>query len=165
MHTIGPALVSNNVRALKPNVEPGPDIAGYYPLISHIQAGNWTVLADNFQPGDAEKWIASGHNLGPHGYMLRVKGDSMKDPGGEFSFTEGMILHVNADLVPMPGQFAIARRQSTLEATFKRYVMIDGEPYLSALNPDWPREQKFLKLRPGDVWCGVVITASYAHLP
>lgn len=147
------------------NVSPGPDVKGLYPLISEVQAGMWTELCDHFQPGDADVWCASTRNLGEHGYMLRVTGDSMADPGARYSFPEGMILHVNPELTPTPGQFVIVRRESTKEATFKRYIMMDGEPYLEAINPDWPKDKRFLKLQPGDAWCGVVVDASLSNLP
>lgn len=147
------------------NIEPGPDAHGSYPLISEVQAGNWTELQDNFAPGDAEEWLPSTKNLGPHGYMLRVKGDSMTNPGSRLSFPDGTILHVKPGCMPTPGQFVIVRREHTQEATFKRYVLIDSEPYLEAINPDWPKEKKYLPLRPGDEWCGVVVDASLGGLP
>ena len=147
------------------NTEPGPDAKGRYPLISEVQAGMWTELCDHFQPGDAEQWLPSTKNLGECGYMLRVKGNSMEDPGGRYSFPDGMVLHVNPHLTPTPNQFVIVRREATKEATFKRYVLIDGEPYLEAINPDWPKDKKFLKLQPGDAWCGVVVDASLGGLP
>jgi len=146
------------------NVSEGPAIRGLYPLISEVQAGMWTELCDNFAPGDAEDWLPSTKNLGECGYMLRVNGNSMENPGGRFSFPEGMVLHVNPDLDPAPNQFVIVRRESTKQATFKRYVVIDGEPYLEAINPDWPKDKKYLPLQPGDVWCGVVVDASYGGL-
>lgn len=147
------------------NVVPGPDTKGTYPLISEVQAGMWTELCDHFQPGDADEWLPSTKNLGKCGYMLRVNGNSMEDPGGRFSFPDGMVLHVNPDLTPTPNQFVIVRREPTKEATFKRYVLLDGEPYLEAINPDWPKDKKFLKLQPGDAWCGVVVDASLGNLP
>lgn len=147
------------------NVVPGPDTKGNYPLISEVQAGMWTELCDNFHPGDAEEWLPSTKNLGRCGYMLRVSGKSMEAPGEKYSFSHGMILHVNPDLTPVPNQFVIVRRDATKETTFKRYVMIDGEQYLEAINPDWPKEMKFLRLQPGDVWCGVVVSASVSELP
>lgn len=147
------------------NVSPGPDVRGRYPLISEVQAGAWTELCDHFQPGDAEEWLPSTKNLGVCGYMLRVNGDSMEDPGGRYSFPDGMVLHVNPHITPSPNQFVIVRRESTMEATFKKFVMIDGEPYLEAINPNWPKEKKFLKLLPGDIWCGVVVDASLGGLP
>jgi len=90
----------------------------------------------------------------------------MTDPHGRYSFAEGMILHVDAgQLDPRPGQFVIVRREGGKGATFKRYVLLEGEPFLEAINPDWPKELKFLKLQPGDQWCGVVVDASIGNLP
>ena len=146
-------------------VTDGPEARGPYPLISEVQAGGWTELCDNFQPGEADEWYTSAKSLGKCGYMLRVKGKSMYAPGQKHSFQEGMILHVNPDLEPVPGQFVIVRRESSKEATFKRYVLIEGSPYLEAINPDWPRDEKYLKLQKGDVWCGVVVDASVGDLP
>ena len=146
------------------NVEPAADMPPKkYPLVSFVQAGGWTEICDNFQPGDADEWHPSAKNLGPHGYMLRVKGKSMYAPGEKYSFPEGMLLHVNPSMEPVPGQFVIVRRNGSQEATFKRYIMIDGEPYLEAINPNWP--EKYLKLLPGDDWCGVVVDASMNSLP
>lgn len=147
------------------NVTAGPDPRGPYPLISEVQAGMWTELCDNFQPGDADERYTSAKNLGKCGYLLRVKGRSMYAPGERHSFPEGMILHVNPDLEPSPGQFVIVRREYSKEATFKRYVLIDGTPYLEAINPDWPKDEKYLKLQKGDAWCGVVVDASIGGLP
>lgn len=39
------------------NTEPGPDIRGAVPLISWVQAGDWSSIVDNFSPGDAEEWF------------------------------------------------------------------------------------------------------------
>lgn len=146
------------------NVEPGPDVKGVYPLLSSVQAGMWTELCDSFTREDAQDWYPSTKSLGPCGYMLRVKGRSMENPGGSPSFTEGMILHINPDLDPTPGLYVIVRRSCSDEATFKRYIHIEGVPYLEAINPDWPKDQKYLKLMPGDVWCGVVVDASLGGL-
>lgn len=144
------------------NTEPGPDIKsrGAYPVISFVQAGSWTDLCDNFQPGDADDWRQSHKNLGKCGYMLRVAGKSMTAAeGSAFSFPEGMLLHINPDMQPIPGQFVIVRRESENQATFKKLVMVDGEQYLEALNPDWPN--RYLKLQEGDHFCGVVVHAGF----
>lgn len=146
------------------NTTPGPDIKGLYPLLSDVQAGRWTALCTNFSREDAKDWHPSTKNLGPCGFMLKVKGKSMENPNGKPSFTEGMILHVNPDIEPLPGYFVVVRRSSTDETTFKRYIQIEGAPYLEAINPDWPKEEKYLKLMPGDAWCGVVVDASLGGL-
>lgn len=149
------------------NTEPAPNIKGkgHYPVVSSVQAGDWTELCDNFHPGDAEDWGFSPHDLGRCGYMLRVTGPSMTNTenGARYSFPQGMLLHINPDLEALPGKFVVVRRESEKEATFKRLVMVDGELYLEAINPDWPN--RYLKLRPGDVFCGVVVDASFGKLP
>lgn len=146
------------------NTSPGPDVKGMYPLLSEVQAGRWTELCTGFHSADAQDWRPSTKNLGPCGFMLRVRGRSMENSGGPLSFTEGMILHVNPDIEPLPGHFVVVRRSSTDETTFKRYIQIEGAPYLEAINPDWPKDEKYLKLMPGDVWCGVVVDASLGGL-
>lgn len=157
-------LRCNETVAAHTNTSPGPDIKGTYPLISKVQAGAWTELCDHFQPGQADEWLPSTKNLGKCGYMLRVEGKSMENPTGKPSFAEGMVLHVNPHLDPVPGNYVVVRRNSTLEATFKRYVLIDGQKYLEAINPDWPKDMKYLPLQPGDEWCGVVVDASLGGL-
>lgn len=148
----------------KSNVTDGPPVKGVYPLISKVQAGMWTALCNQFQPGHADEWLPSTKNLGRCGYMLRVEGRSMENASGRPNFAEGMVLHVNPDLVPEPGQYVVVRRSGTEEATFKRYVLIDGAKYLEAINPDWPKDMKYLPLQPGDEWCGVVVDASLGGL-
>lgn len=149
------------------NTTPGPDVKGKgnYPVISSVAAGDWAELCDNFQPGDADEWGFSHHNLGPCGYMLRVSGKSMTntESGARYSFPEGMLLHINPDQDPLPGKFVVVRREREKEATFKRLVSIDGELFLEAINPEWPN--RYLKMMPGDVFCGVVVDASFGHLP
>lgn len=146
------------------NTSPGPDIRGVYPLLSKVQAGAWSGLCEQFQQHQAQDWLPSTKNLGKCGYMLRVEGKSMENASGRPNFAEGMVLHVNPDLEPEPGQYVVVRRNATQEATFKRYVLIDGEKYLEAINPDWPKDMKYLPLQSGDEWCGVVVDASLGGL-
>ena len=142
------------------NVEDGPPVnkKRIYPLVSDVQAGDWTDICDNFQPGDADEWRECHKDLGKCGFVLRVSGDSMTGAAGaEYSFPAGFLLYVNPDLDALPGKFVVVRREGEQKATFKRYVMLDGEQYLEALNPMWPN--RYLKLREGDVFCGVVVHA------
>lgn len=148
-----------------PNTSSTRSAHGPYPLISEVQAGNWTEICHTFAHSDAEEWSISAHNLGPHGYLLRVEGKSMYAPGEEYSFAPGMILHVRPDVDPLPGQFVVVRREEHNSATFKRYMLIEGQPYLVAINPDWPKELKYIPIKPGDTWCGVVVDASLGKLP
>ena len=142
------------------NVVDGPALnkKRIYPLISDVQAGDWTEICDNFQPGDADEWRESHKDLGPCGFVLKVDGDSMTaSVGAPFSFPAGFLLFVNPDAEVLPGKFVVVRREGEKKATFKRYVMLDGVEYLEALNPTWPN--RYIKLQEGDVFCGVVMHA------
>lgn len=144
------------------NIEAGPDFKSNreYPVISWVQAGEWTELCDNFEPGHAEDWRPCHKDLGKCGYVLRVKGKSMTAAEGEsLSFPNGILLYVNPDSEVLPEKFVIVRRNATKEATFKKFTMVDGEPYLEALNPNWPN--RYLKLQEGDQFCGVVMHAGF----
>ena len=148
------------------NITSGPDVKGKgsYPLISWVQAGEWTEICEHLRPEEAEEWHVSHHNLGGHGYMLRVQGESMTAPtGSKYSFPDGVLLHVNPDIEPVPGKFVIVRRSTEGMATFKKLSLVDGELFLEAINPDWPR--RYLRLKEGDVFCGVVVDASFGNLP
>jgi SOS-response transcriptional repressor LexA len=101
-----------------------------YPLISNISAGTWMESCDNFHPGDAEAWISSSENAGPHGYWLRVDGPSM-----EPRFVDGMLILVKPegfDLIS--GKFYVAKLLDSGETTFKQYIRDAGTSYLSPLN-------------------------------
>src|SRR5579871_4503194 len=41
------------------NIAPARDLRNEVPLISWVQAGDWRNMVDNFQPGDAERWVAT----------------------------------------------------------------------------------------------------------
>jgi len=144
------------------NIDDGPNFktTRQYPVISLVQAGDWTELCDNFAPGDAAEWRPCHRDLGECGYIVRVKGKSMTAPEGEpYTFPEGILLYVNPDQEPLPGRFVIVRRTGTLEATFKKLILVDGEPYLEAINPTWPN--RYLKMQEGDHFCGVVMHAGF----
>lgn len=133
------------------NVTAGPDMRGrgLYPLISAVQAGDWTAICDSFQPGDAEDWLPSPKDLGPAGFLLKVKGPSMTNPdGGRENFPEGISLHIRPEEDVHPGDFVVAKRVADDEATFKKLVLVDGELFLHAINPNWPKP--YIKLEPGD---------------
>ena len=70
---------------------------------------------------------------------------------------------MNPDIEPVPGKFVIVRRSTEGMATFKKLSLVDGELFLEAINPDWPR--RYLRLKEGDVFCGVVVDASFGNLP
>ncbi|ARL48202.1 hypothetical protein BOC50_36420 [Burkholderia pseudomallei] len=129
----GPAALVDEVES---NVTEWP--VGKLPLISWVQAGDWSEIVDNFQPGDAEDWIACPFPSGRHGFVLRVVGDSMYNPGGDLSFRDGDFISVNPEHDARHRSLVIARRDRE-KATFKQLLLDESEgPMLHALNPNWP---------------------------
>lgn len=127
------------------NAENAPEIKGTVPLISWVQAGQWSDVIDNLHPGEGER-IPTTYRVRKHTYALRVRGDSM-----EPKFPEGAILIVEPEENPEPGSFVIIR-QNGGEATFKQLVQDGTARYLKPLNPRYP----IMELKPDAVFCGVV---------
>jgi hypothetical protein len=91
-----------------------------------VQAGDWSEIVDNFQPGDAEDWIACPFPSGRHGFVLRVVGDSMYNPGGDLSFRDGDFISVNPERDALHRSLVIARRNRE-KATFKQLLLDESE--------------------------------------
>lgn len=138
------------------NLEIGPEIRGRVPLISWVQAGTWSTVIDDAQPGVADEWVETTVPIHHHTFALRVRGDSMTNPAGEPSFPDGSVIVVEPDAVgeldKMLNQFVIVKRTSDDEATFKQLVKDAGRYYLKPLNPRYP----MIELREDDVFCAVV---------
>lgn len=136
---------------LQTNTEPGPDIRGYVPLISWVQAGAWNTIIDNLAPGDAEEWLPCPKRFGPHAFALRVRGLSM-----EPRYQAGDIIFVDPDARAEHGKHVVVRLDDEREATFKQLVVEGGQRFLRALNPDWPGP-KLILIEGNATICGVVI--------
>lgn len=124
------------------NVSPGPPITGKVPVISWVQAGTYKETVDLFEPGDAEDWIETTVPIREHTFALRIQGDSM-----EPNFQAGMLVVVEPDLDPQPGDYVIVKNGD--EATFKQLVKDGGDWYLKPLNPRYP-------LKPLESTCSIV---------
>lgn len=133
-----------------PNAEPGPDIRSLHPLISWVQAGNWTEVARNFVLGDAEDLLPCPVRCGKDTFVLRIKGQSM-----EPKFHDGDLIFVDPEVSPDSGKYVVVRLEDSHEATFKQLVIEDGRQYLKALNPDWP--DRIIKISEDATICGVVV--------
>lgn len=130
--------------------------AGKLPLISDVQAGNWSDIVDRFQPGDAEDWIACPFKHGPNAFILRVAGHSMYNPGGEKSYAPGEFIAVDPQVEPMNRKMVVARIDHEERATFKQLIIEpDGTHLLQALNPAWPN--RIVPMPEGSRIVGVVI--------
>ena len=132
------------------------DTTGKLPLISDVQAGDWSTVIDNFHVGDAEEWIACPFNHGPNSFILRVSGYSMYNPGGEKSYAPGEYIAVDPSREARNKSMVIARVDHEDKATFKQLLIDDSESYmLQAINPS--HVPRLMALPEGSRIIGVVI--------
>jgi len=136
------------------NVEP-VQAPGALPLISWVQAGIWSDVADPYAVGDAEDWLPCPSKHGPRAYCLRVRGDSMHNPTGGPSYAHGDIIFVDPDREAKAGDRVIVRLDDQQEATFKQLLVEDGRTLLKALNPDW--KPRYIEINGNATITGVVI--------
>ena len=120
------------------NVVSGPEIKGMVPVISWVQAGEWSE-ADCLEPLEADETIYCPVSHSMHTYALRVQGDSMTSPYGR-SYPEGMIIIVDPERRGgvISGDRIVAKLVGHIEVTFKCYVEDAGQKMLKPLNPNYP---------------------------
>lgn len=121
-------------------------LRGSVPIISYVQAGNWSEAMDTFVAGDADQWVETTYKAKRYTYALRVEGDSM-----EPRFPAGAILIVEPEEEAKNGSFVIVRQNGS-EATFKQLIIDGGQKYLKPLNDRYP----IMPMRDDAVMCGVV---------
>lgn len=131
--------------------------AGFVPLVSWVTAGAWADVSDPYQPGVAEDdtWLPCPAKHGSRTYCLRVRGESMFNPGGSPSYANGDIIFVDPDREARPGDRVVVRMDDQQEATFKQLVIEDGRMLLRALNPDWT--PRYIEISGHATITGVVI--------
>jgi SOS-response transcriptional repressor LexA len=107
------------------------------PVISWVQAGAWSEIFDEFQPGDAEEWIMVFQNVSKNTFGLQITGDSM-----EPEFHEGEIIVVDPSINPETGKYVIAKIENgngeNGEATFKQFIRDGNQVFLKPLNANYP---------------------------
>lgn len=117
----------------KSNTAEGPEVRGEVPLISWVQAGQWAEIVDNFQPGDAEVWVATTARVGKHAFALRIEGDSM-----EPKVPNGSVVIFDPDKGWQHGSLVLAKRTMDQHATFKQLWYDGPTAYLKPLNERYP---------------------------
>lgn len=106
------------------------------PVISWVQAGEWTEAVDLYPPGSGESYEEIPDSAGPHTFWLRVIGDSMTSPVG-MSVPEGYLIMVDPDVQPNNGSLVVAKLDDEQHATFKKFVIDGPHKYLKPLNPNY----------------------------
>lgn len=106
------------------------------PLISWVQAGNWTSSISEMRREDAEDWIPCPFNHGPDAFVLRVAGLSMYNPGGDKSYAPGDFIAVDPEGEIRNKKMVVVRIDQDEKATFKQLLIDeDGSMMLQAINP------------------------------
>ena len=86
------------------------------PILSYVQAGNWREVCEQATAFDGNlEYVSAGVDIGPCGFGLWVRGDSMTP-----EFKEGDLVIIDPDEAPRPGDYVVASNGSN-EATFKKY--------------------------------------------
>lgn len=147
---------ANQPSAPESNVEPGPAIKGYVPLISWVQAGAWCEISDVRTLDDAEIWLPCAASHSRQTYALRVRGLSMYNQHERRSFRDGDIIFVDPAKDAENGSLVIAKLVDSQEATFKQLVMEGKRRFLKPLNPAWP--EPIIELGADAMICGVVFS-------
>lgn len=122
------------------------------PIISWIAAGH-TALPP---AAEVQDWITCPVKHSPNTYALKVQGESMHNPSGSPSFSDGDIIFVDPTRDYIHRSIVIVRSDDEKSATFKR-LLIDGgsSRMLETLNPAWPN--RIFPVTTKINLCGVVI--------
>lgn len=132
-----PHLGQNSPQYIAGNTRPGPEL-NTVPLISWVQAGRFGSASDPYPAGEGEKLIYTSKKVGANAYALKIRGDSMENPGSGHTFPDGCIIIVDPDKPADIGSFVVVRFENSGEATFKQLVEDAGRRFLKPLNPRYP---------------------------
>lgn len=113
------------------NIEKGPELQGAYPVISWVQAGDWSQIHE-LNRLEADHYPCPV-KCSDKTFLLKVCGMSMSPV-----FNEGELIFVDPDVEPTSGKYVVARLDDENEATFKQLIIESGHKFLKAANPVWP---------------------------
>jgi len=147
--------MDENNAAAPLTVESLPTTGAPVPLISWVQAGAWADVSDPHAPGVADDWLPCPVRHGAHTYALRVRGESMFNPDGRPSYSDGDIIFVDPSREAIHGDRVVVRLDDHAEVTFKQLLIEDGRKLLKALNPEW--KPRYIEINGNATMAGVVI--------
>lgn len=106
-------------------------------VISWLEAGRLvTSMLEDFTDEDATVIYADA-SVGRGAFALKVRGDSMVDPGGR-SYPDGCLIVVDPDRKAKPGERVVVRLATAEEAIFKQLEFDGAQYFLKPLNPRYP---------------------------
>lgn len=140
----------NRTRAHDHNAHDGPGLRSLHPLISWVQAGNWSEISDGFVTEYGVELLPCPVRCSPESFVLRVCGTSM-----EPKFHEDDLIFVDPNASADNGKYVVIRLDNSNEATFKQLIIEEGKRYLKAVNPDWPN--RIIEVNEEATICGVIV--------
>lgn len=106
-------------------------------VISWLQAGrHGEAMSLDFDEEDATVVYADA-SIGAEAFALRVRGDSMVDPGGK-SYPDGCLIVVDPGRAAKPGDRIVVRLATAEAAVFKQLEFDGAQYFLKPLNPRYP---------------------------
>ncbi|QUG76000.1 helix-turn-helix domain-containing protein [Erwinia sp. E602] len=119
------------------NVEPAAPDSQLIPIISYVQAGEWTAESTLRNLEGEVDYLQTNIDVSDSAFTLIIRGRSM-----EPDFHEGDAVVIDPNVYPLPGDFVVAKNGED-EALFKKFRprgIIDGKEVfeLVPLNEDWP---------------------------
>ncbi|AWY99580.1 putative HTH-type transcriptional regulator [Rhodobiaceae bacterium] len=106
---------------------------GRVPLLSWVQAGEWTSVESAFEAHQSDEWVLCPVPHSEKTFVLRVRGASM-----EPEYHDGDWIFIDPEGASENGSHVVVMLDTGKEATFKKLVVEGDEKFLEALNPDWP---------------------------
>ncbi len=153
LQLVAPALSTTIDYILYGITDSGPNIGDYrpvtrmLPVLSYVQAGNWTNVQSVSQ-FDIEQWLPAPPTAGKNSYYLIVRGISNSP-----HFNDGDFICIDPDICidhVQTGEMVIAECDG--EATFKALVKDFQRMYLKALNPNF--QPNIIELKENCVYKG-----------
>lgn len=124
-------------------------------LLSWVQVGCGSDEVDTYLGREVDDWLFCPVPHGPLTFCLRVRGDSMHNPGSRPSYSDGDIIFVDPSRDAKSGDRVVVRLHDHNEATFKQLLIEDGRKLLKALNPEWT--PRYIEINSKAIITGVVI--------
>ncbi|WP_162622891.1 LexA family transcriptional regulator [Salinisphaera orenii] len=122
------------------NIDPTELAPKLYPVLDWVNAGSWNEVAHLHESGDIEHWHPAqvGIRCSEYSFWLEVQGRSMISNMGDHSFPPGMLILVDPiQKECVTGDYVVAMRPDTDQATFKRLNFEEDAVYLEPLNEQY----------------------------
>jgi len=113
------------------------------PLISWVQAGNWTDIGCSDPAMNCTEWLETSARISERAFALRIHGDSMRSISDPRSIAEGAKVIVEPVFDPdnLNRKIVVAMINGSTEATIKEFIQDGPIKFLRPLNPAYPSLQ------------------------